>query len=323
MLRWIKSSRGTVFAFAAFAVFAAVGMLVLSPVQAQVPGDLNGVDTSFVAGTVALAHPGDIDGDLTVGFTDFLVFASAFGSAIGEDRFVPLLDLVEDGRIDFSDFLRFAMLFGNVYTGVEAGSGFRDDFDSNASGDDWELIDSDFEVVDGVLHLTGTEALFFGTAARVLETPVTEWVLQTRMARNEADGLASVSWVTGRDGFTEDLRFRFEIGTYDDGDNYKLAFWGARTGNRVFTTADFHGNSGAISEETGEFTDITFSHQNGEFALVAGETELFRVATSRTIEGFLVSDLVNRVNEVWLATTPGNTALFDWVDLATTEQRAR
>ena len=159
----------------------------------------------------------------------------------------------------------------------------------------------------------------------MLETPVTEWVLQTRMARNEADGLASVSWVTGRDGFTEDLRFRFEIGTYDDGDNYKLAFWGARTGNRVFTTADFHGNSGAISEETGEFTDITFSHQNGEFALVAGETELFRVATSRTIGGFLVSDLVNRVNEVWLATTPGNTALslIGWTWLPRSNARGR
>ncbi len=71
----------------------------------------------FVAGEVAIANPGDIDGDLTVGFTDFLVFASAFGSAIGEDRFVPLLDLSGDGRIDFSDFLQFAMLFGTAYTG--------------------------------------------------------------------------------------------------------------------------------------------------------------------------------------------------------------
>ena len=39
MLRWIKNSRG---AAVALTVFAVVGMLALSPAQAQIAGDLDG-----------------------------------------------------------------------------------------------------------------------------------------------------------------------------------------------------------------------------------------------------------------------------------------
>lgn len=52
----------------------------------------------------------DFDGNGTVAFDDFILFAQAFGSA--EARF----DLNGNGRVDFPDFLAFARLFGQVAT---------------------------------------------------------------------------------------------------------------------------------------------------------------------------------------------------------------
>ena len=49
---------------------------------------------------------GDFDGDGKVDFTDFFVFADAFG---GSD---PMFDLDSSGKVDFSDFFLFADNFG-------------------------------------------------------------------------------------------------------------------------------------------------------------------------------------------------------------------
>ena len=201
----------------------------------------------------------------------------------------------------------------------EEGAGFRDDFDSDASLDDWELYNASAEVVDGVLHLTGTDSERLGSADRVLETPVTEWVLGTRMARTAADEPAVVYWVTGHDRFPV---FRFVILDFDDGDNYWLAMYDGQQESYV-SISQFAGNSDAIAEPGG-FMDISFSHQNGEFALVVGDTELFRVATSGMIAGFRVSDIVDRVEEVWLGVgSDGDKVLFDWADLTGTEISGR
>ena len=51
---------------------------------------------------------GDFDGDNRVGFSDFLVFAQAFGTT--DARY----DLDGDARVGFSDFLIFAGLFGTA-----------------------------------------------------------------------------------------------------------------------------------------------------------------------------------------------------------------
>ena len=202
---------------------------------------------------------------------------------------------------------------------VEARTGFREDFDSDASLDDWDFYGVAAEVVDGVLHLTGEDAGFVGSLDRVLETPVTEWALGTRMARTAADEFTWFYWVTGHDRFT---RFRLLTGTFDNGENYQLSFYDEQAAD-YFTIGPFHGNSDAIGEEAGEFTDITFSSQNGEFVLVAGETELFRLEISGSIGGVPFSDMVGRVEEVWLAAAGDETVLFDWVDLAGTEVGGR
>ena len=59
-----------------------------------------------------LARNGDIDGDGDVDFSDFLLFASAFGTIEGETGYNPAADLDGDGAVVFSDFLIFASAFG-------------------------------------------------------------------------------------------------------------------------------------------------------------------------------------------------------------------
>ncbi len=55
----------------------------------------------------------DFDGDGTVGFSDFLTFAGAFGSSQGDGKYNTAQDLNSDGSIDFTDFLIFAGDFGS------------------------------------------------------------------------------------------------------------------------------------------------------------------------------------------------------------------
>ncbi|MDE2830961.1 MAG: hypothetical protein OXN20_12650, partial [Gemmatimonadota bacterium] len=59
-----------------------------------------------------LARNGDIDGDGDVDFSDFLLFASAFGTIEGGTGYNPAADLDGDGAVVFSDFLIFASAFG-------------------------------------------------------------------------------------------------------------------------------------------------------------------------------------------------------------------
>ncbi len=197
---------------------------------------------------------------------------------------------------------------------VEAGSIFRDDFDTNASRNNWTLYNVDFRVVDGVLRLSGTHSQFLGSADHVLETQATEWVLTTRLARSATDEPVLVYWRTGHDRFS---LFRLAILDFSDGDNWWLAVWDEQA-DGYQGISQFAGNSDAIAEP-GEFMEISFSHQNGEFALTAGDTELFRLSSAGRIGGVRLGDMVDRVVEIWLGVgANGERGLFDWVDLTGT-----
>ena len=56
----------------------------------------------------------DFNGNGTVDFTDFLLFAAGFGASLGDPKFDSALDLDSDGPIGFSDFLIFALAFGQA-----------------------------------------------------------------------------------------------------------------------------------------------------------------------------------------------------------------
>ena len=55
---------------------------------------------------------GDFDGDGTVGFPDFLQFASQFGQSQDDAGFDARFDLDGDGTVGFNDFVIFARSFG-------------------------------------------------------------------------------------------------------------------------------------------------------------------------------------------------------------------
>ena len=61
--------------------------------------------------TAVLDKP-DFDGDGSVGFLDFIIFAGGFGASAGEQSFNAALDLDQSGDVGFSDFLIFAQAFG-------------------------------------------------------------------------------------------------------------------------------------------------------------------------------------------------------------------
>ncbi len=67
-------------------------------------------NVSFASGqtTFPSAAIADFDDSGRVDFSDFLLFAGAFGSTD------PRFDLDDDGNVAFSDFVRFALLFGKV-----------------------------------------------------------------------------------------------------------------------------------------------------------------------------------------------------------------
>ena len=200
---------------------------------------------------------------------------------------------------------------------VEARTGFRDDFDSDASLDDWTLYQAEADVVDGILHMTPA-ADEIGTVDRVLETPVTEWTLSARMARNEASGIALLYWRTGHERFST---WRLAISTFSDGDNWWLVVRDSQEEEWV-TFTDFAGNSDAIGEGAKEFTDIAFSYQNQEIALVAGDTDLIRFeSTGLSFSDVPMHDFMANVTEVWLGGLDV-TMLFDWAELRGEESSA-
>ena len=56
----------------------------------------------------------DFDGDGTVGFSDFIAFASNYGTQRGDAAFDARFDLDGDGETGFSDFIAFASLYGTT-----------------------------------------------------------------------------------------------------------------------------------------------------------------------------------------------------------------
>jgi len=79
---------------------------------------------SVVAGGEAVKSPADFDGDGAVDFSDFFLFAAAFGSKKGGAGFDEKFDLDKSGAVDFSDFFAFASEFGKTTRAGKSGLSF-------------------------------------------------------------------------------------------------------------------------------------------------------------------------------------------------------
>ncbi len=70
---------------------------------------------SFTANSADLPFPGDIDGDFTVGFGDFLSLVGTFNKTSGDAEYVAGADFDGSGAVDFTDFLTFVGAFGTQF----------------------------------------------------------------------------------------------------------------------------------------------------------------------------------------------------------------
>ena len=75
-------------------------------------GDVSALAISVKANGEDTASIPDFDGDGTIGFGDFVIFAGVFGARQGDEKYDATYDLNDDGEIGFSDFVIFAENFG-------------------------------------------------------------------------------------------------------------------------------------------------------------------------------------------------------------------
>jgi hypothetical protein len=61
---------------------------------------------------IIVSMKGDFDGDGHIDFYDFIQFAGAYGSEVGDPNYNVIGDFNDDGYIDFFDFIAFAGNYG-------------------------------------------------------------------------------------------------------------------------------------------------------------------------------------------------------------------
>ena len=198
----------------------------------------------------------------------------------------------------------------------DAGAGFRDDFDSAASLDDWEISFAEAAVADGVLRLTSNTDGRLAIAEREVDPVLTDWTIRARMGRAANQGTVRLYWFTGNDDFPA---IGVSLGPADD-HNYRFLFWDVDEQGWFFL-GDFSGRSDAVRDAPGEFTDLTIGQDDGDFFVMAGDTDLIRFTPNATFGRALRS-----MTAIWLAgggpNAHGSTQRFDWIDVTGTESSA-
>ena len=203
----------------------------------------------------------------------------------------------------------------------------EDDFDSPASLNDWEIVNAEAAVADGVLNLTNRTEGRLGIAKRREMPAVNEWTIQARMGRITRRASPGVVSLTGHGRFTA---VRLVLRTLDDAAtttasrNYEFAVFDGAAGEWLLVR-NLSGASESVLEEPGEFTDLALGHESGDFVAYAGEAgaaeELFRfdLATSE-VDGVGLGDIVSDMTGLWLVNqgAPGLTAQHDRVSVTGT-----
>ena len=203
---------------------------------------------------------------------------------------------------------------------VEARTGFRDDFDSDASLDDWEISDADAEVEDGLLRVANTTDDRFGVAEREVDPILTDWTIRVRMGRAADEGTVRMFWFTEDDDFPA---YSVSLGPAGE-HNFRFLQFDATQGQWFFF-GDLSGDSDAVRDGPGEFTDLTIGRDGEEILLAAGDTELWRFTPSTaSVGGVGLENSLLRVSQIWLVGggDDGSTQLFDWIDVTGTESSA-
>lgn len=274
------------------------------PAQSLNPGQSQTIDVS--------SYFRDPDGDVltyAVAASNALATASVSGSrvtviGVAVGSATVTVTASDPGRLTASQTIAIT---------VAASTGFRDDFDSTASLDDWKISNADADVAEGLLRLTPTTDDRLGIAEREVEPALTEWTIRARMGRATSEGTVRVYWFTGDAAYPA---LGFSLGPAGD-HNFRFLFFDAEEEGWFFTS-DLAGNSDAVRDEPGDFTNLTLGHDGAEVFVEAGDTELLRFTPTATFRPAL-----QNVTEVWLAGTENGSAVhFDWVHVAGAESSA-
>ena len=194
-----------------------------------------------------------------------------------------------------------------------AAAGFRDDFDSAASLDDWNIINADASVADGLLRLTPTTDDQFGIADRRVDLALTDWTIRVRMGRATSEGEVQVFWSTGDEAFPALGFILGPVGEHRE-HNFRLLFFDAEKDGWFFAPS-LDGNSDAVMDEPGEFTDLTIGYDGAQAFMTAGETEILRFTPIETLD-----PAWQNMTDIWLAGNENGAAVhFDWVHVTGTE----
>ena len=199
-----------------------------------------------------------------------------------------------------------------------AGLIFRDDFDDDSSLSDWEIEDgATAEVVEGILRLTNADTTNLGVATRELGSQHISWETTFRLGRAQVDStVTSVIYFTGDERFPA---FRMDIGSgitvTADGvaheTNYRFLIFDGDE-EQFFIIEGWYGNSEAVHDGAGEFTEVSVSMTDRRLLVFAGTTELINFRFSE-----IVPDELSAVS-LWVisvsSTTP-RTGLFDWIEI--------
>lgn len=197
--------------------------------------------------------------------------------------------------------------------GQPSEAGFRDDFNSSASLENWTIRNATAAVTNGVLELTSTSSTLIGIAERNVSPAITAWTLETRMGRKQTtNSLVNLRWRTSH---TRYPWVDFVIGTLGDY-NYSLWAFDSEDGQwKRFSATGLSGNSTAINDGAGELTTISLSFVNGRFRGVAGNTELFSFEYTSEQRSYHILTHVLSVGLVSEAAVTGRTVMFDWIDV--------
>ena len=201
-----------------------------------------------------------------------------------------------------------------VTVGGGSGVGFRDDFDSSASLDDWEIFNADAAIANGVLRITSNRAGFVGGAERELERPLNTWMLRVSMGRAQRDGLAGVWWTTGLQRYPI---MAFNVGPIAE-TNFSTWVRDADEDEWIRFT-DLSGSSMTINDGLNELTEITLGWDGEEVFISSRDTDLVRRRPNETL-----ATLLAQIRSVALVMEGdvGRIALFDHVQVTGTRSSA-
>ena len=201
-----------------------------------------------------------------------------------------------------------------IEVAVSAGEpGLRDDFDAETlSG--WDVTQATAELAEGILRLTNDSAGVPGQVDRALGSKLVDWEARVVLGRAHEDAAARVTLSTGYPlipAIGVEIGSGVEVGGQDT--NFRLLFFDANARQWGYI---FAGESDAVHDSTGAFTEVTFSIRNAVLRVAAGDTELYTEnLTSGVPPGLL------ELNGVGLWVVPfgdvvERTALFDLIEVA-------